>query len=121
VLFRSRNRVDATFATLAVPIRFSLRRQFLDVGDSEELTAQAETDWYGESGECGIDAIPTPLRDALADAGDLVQVAERWTATDELQLSGWSVDETHEVLRSLARLAVNARASGRDLWFYWSL
>jgi hypothetical protein len=95
--------------------------EILDVGDSEELTALAETDWYGESGECGIDAIPTPLRDALADAGDLVQVAERWTATDELQLSGWSVDETHEVLRSLARLAVNARASGRDLWFYWSL
>ena len=95
--------------------------EILDVGNSEELTAQAETDWYGESGECGIDAIPTPLRDALADASDLVQVAERWTATDELQLSGWTVDETHEVLRSLVRLAVNARASGRDLWFYWSL
>ena len=95
--------------------------EILNVGDSEELTAQAETDWYGESGECGIDAIPTPLRDALADASDLVQVAERWAATDELQLSGWTVDETHEVLRSLVRLAVNARTSGRDLWFYWSL
>jgi len=95
--------------------------EILNVGDSKELTAQTETDWYGESGECGIDAIPTPLCDALADASDLVQVAERWTATDELQLSGWTVDETHEVLRSLVRLAVNACASGRDLWFYWSL
>ena len=95
--------------------------EILDVGESEELTAQTETDWYGESGECGIDAIPTPVRDALAESSDLVQVAERWTATDELQLSGWTVDETHEVLRRLARLAVSARASGRDLWFYWSL
>jgi hypothetical protein len=93
----------------------------LGVGDSEELTAQTEADWYGESGECGIDAIPTPLRDALAEANDLVQVAEQWTATDELQLSGWTVDETQEVLRRLARLAVSARASGRDLWFYWPL
>ena len=95
--------------------------KILDVGNSEELTAQTEPDRYGESGECGIDAIPTALRDALAEAGDLVQVAERWTATDELQLSGWTVDETYEVLRSLARLAANARASGRDLWFYRSL
>jgi hypothetical protein len=95
--------------------------EILDVGDSEELTAQVETDWYGKSGEYGIDAIPTALRDALAAASDLVQVAERWTATDELQLSGWTVDETYEVLRSLARLAAHAQASGRDLWFYWSL
>jgi len=95
--------------------------EILDVGDSEELTAQTETDWCSETGECGIDAIPTTLRDALATASDLARVAERWTATDELQLSGWTVDETHEVLRSLARLAANARASGRDLWFYWSL
>jgi hypothetical protein len=95
--------------------------EILDVGNSEELSAQAETDWYGESGEYGIDAIPTALRDALAAATDLVQVAERWTATDELQLSGWTVDETYEVLRSLARLAADARASGRELWFYWTL
>jgi hypothetical protein len=61
------------------------------------------------------------LREALAAATDLVQVAERWTATDELQLSGWTVDETYEVLRSLARLAADARASGRELWFYWTL
>jgi hypothetical protein len=95
--------------------------EILDVGNSEELSAQAETDWYGESGEYGIDAIPTALRDALAAATDLVQVAERLTATDELQLSGWTVDETYEVLRSLARLAADARASGRELWFYWTL
>lgn len=95
--------------------------EILGVGESEELTAQAETDWYGESGESGIDAIPTPLRDALAEAGDLFQVAERWTATDELQLDGWTVEETYEVLRSLAGLAANACESGRDLWLYWSL
>ena len=95
--------------------------EILKVGDSEQLTAQTETDWYAESGECGIDAIPTALRDALAEARDLVQVAERWTATDELRLDGWTVDETHKVLSGLARLAADAQASGRDLWFYWSL
>jgi hypothetical protein len=95
--------------------------EILNAGDSEELTSQTDTEWYGESGESGIDAIPTPVRDALAEARDLLQVAERWTATDELQLDGWTVGETHEVLRGLARLAANARASGRDLWFYWSL
>lgn len=95
--------------------------EILGVGDSDELTAQAETNWYGASGEYGIDAIPTALRDALAETIDLLRVAELWTATDELQLSGWTVDETHEVLRRLARLAADARSSGRELWFYWSL
>jgi hypothetical protein len=95
--------------------------EILGVGDSDELTAQAETNWYGASGEYGIDAIPTALRDALAETIDLLRVAELWTATDELQLSGWTVDETHEVLRHLARLAADARSSGRELWFYWSL
>jgi hypothetical protein len=42
--------------------------EILDVGDSEELTAQAETAWYGQSGEYGVDAIPAALRDALAAA-----------------------------------------------------
>jgi hypothetical protein len=95
--------------------------EILGLGDSEDLTAQTETDWYGESGECGIDAIPTALRDALAEASDLFDVAKQWTATDELRLVGWTVEETHEVLRSLARLAADARASGRELWFYWTL
>ena len=95
--------------------------EILGVGDSDELTAWAETDWYGAGGECGIDAIPTALRDALAEATALLRVAERWTATDELQLSGWTVDETHDVLRRLVRLAADARSSGRELWFYWSL
>jgi hypothetical protein len=64
--------------------------EILGAGDSNELTAQAETNWYGASDECGIDAIPTALRDALAETTDLLRVAERWTATDELQLSGWT-------------------------------
>jgi hypothetical protein len=42
-----------------------------------QLTAQAEPNWYGASGECGIDAIPTALRDALAETTDLLRVAER--------------------------------------------
>jgi hypothetical protein len=95
--------------------------EILGVGDSEELTAQAETNLYGESGECGIDGIPSAVRDGLAETTDLLRVAERWTATDELQLSGWTVDETHDVLLRLARLAADARSSGRELWFYWSL
>jgi hypothetical protein len=95
--------------------------EILGAGDSDELTAQAEKNWYGASGDYGIDAIPTVLRDALAETTDLLRVAERWTATDELQLSGWTVDETHKVLRRLARLAADARSSGRELWFYWSL
>jgi hypothetical protein len=95
--------------------------EILGVGDSERLTAQTETDWYGESCEYGIDAIPTVIRDALATGGDFDRVAERWTATDELRQDGWTVEETHEVLRNLSRLAADARASERELWFYWSL
>jgi hypothetical protein len=95
--------------------------EILGVGDSDELTAQAETDWYGDSGEYGIDAVPSAIRDALAAETDLLEVAQRWTMTDELQAGGWTVDETHGVLRSLARLAADARATGRELWFYWSL
>ena len=95
--------------------------EILGVGDSDDVMAQTETDWYGESGECGVEAVPTSIRDALAAGGDLRRVAERWTATDELRLSGWTVEETHEVLGDLARLAVDPRASDRQLWFYWSL
>jgi hypothetical protein len=57
----------------------------------------------------------------LAETTDLLVVAKQWAATDELQLSGWTVEETYEVLSNLARLAADARASGRNLWFYWSL
>jgi hypothetical protein len=95
--------------------------EILGLGDSDDVTAQTETDWYGEGGESGIDGIPTALRDALADAGELQDVAKQWTATDELRLDGWTVEETLDVLRGLARLAADARASGRELWFYWSL
>jgi hypothetical protein len=38
--------------------------EILGLGDSEDLITQTETDWYGESGESGVDAIPTALRDA---------------------------------------------------------
>jgi hypothetical protein len=82
---------------------------------------RTETSWHGESGEYGIDAFPTALRDALARAIDLRAVAERWTATDELKLSGWTVEETLDLLSRLARLAADARASGRELWFYWTI
>jgi hypothetical protein len=95
--------------------------EILGLGDNESLTAQTETDWYGESGECGIDAVPTAIRNALTDAGDLFDVAKQWTATDELRRDGWTVEETHAVLQALAALAADARASGRELWFYWSL
>jgi hypothetical protein len=84
-------------------------------------TAQTETDRFVGRGEYGIDAIPTVIRDALATGGDLDRVAERWTATDELRRDRWTVEETHEVLRNLSRLAADARASDRELWFYWSL
>jgi hypothetical protein len=95
--------------------------EILGLGGSEDVTAATETDWYDEDGESGIDAIPTALRDALADAGELQDVAKQWTATDELRLDGWTVEETLDVLRGLARLAADARAFGRELWFYWSL
>jgi hypothetical protein len=95
--------------------------EILGLGDSKSLTAQTETDWYGESGECGIEAIPTRIRNALADADNLLDVAKQWTETDELRRDGWTVEETHDVLQALAGLAAYARASGRELWFYWSL
>jgi len=46
--------------------------EILDVGDSDELSAQAETNLYGASAECGIDGIPSAVRDALAETTDLL-------------------------------------------------
>jgi hypothetical protein len=74
-----------------------------------------------DDGETGVLAIPSAMRDALATAGDLSTVAERWAATDELSLDEWNVEDAMEVLREVRELARGARAADCELWYWWSL
>jgi hypothetical protein len=55
------------------------------------------------------------MRDALATAGDLSAVAERWAATDELSLDEWNVEDAMEVLREVRELARGARTADCEL------
>jgi hypothetical protein len=73
------------------------------------------------SGECGTYAVPDPIRDALADASDVAELAERWARTEELQLDHWSVSDARELLAELQPLARDARANERSLYVWWTL
>jgi hypothetical protein len=74
-----------------------------------------------ESGEAVLFSVPSAVRDALAHAGDLGAVAERWAATEELRLSNWRSEDALELLRELSLLAREARTDDRGLWYWWSL
>jgi hypothetical protein len=63
--------------------------------------------------------VPREITEALATATDLDAVAAAWAKTDEM--AGWDRDDVREVIRELAALSIKARATERDLWFWWSL
>jgi hypothetical protein len=92
----------------------------LAVGTYDDLVERASAGPQTEDGHAGVLAIPSEVRDALAAADDdLDQVATRWAATDELR--DWPPDDVRRVLRELSLLAREARSSGRQLWYWWSL
>ena len=102
---------ELTFATLG---------EILGVGTYDDLVERAAEGPQTESGEAGILSVPSEVRDALAATEDLAPVAARWAATEELE-GFWPPDELHNVLRDVSHLARDARSSGRELWYWWSL
>lgn len=74
-----------------------------------------------DSGEAGLLTVPIEFRDALAEADALHDIAARWAATEELTLDGWRTQDSLQVLRDLSELAREAKADGRDVWYWWSL
>jgi hypothetical protein len=101
-------------------LTFAALGEILGVGTYDDLVERAAEGPQKESGEAGILRLPSEIRDALPATEDLALVAERWAATEELA-GFWPPDELHDVLRDLSRLARDARSSGRELWYWWSL
>lgn len=108
---------EVTIATLG---------QILGAGSYDDLVRRTsegpEAEWReGEDGDTGVLLIPREIRDALATVDDVDTVADRWASTEELSLDEWQVEDALEVLREVRELARDARAAGRELWYWWSL
>lgn len=95
--------------------------EILGVGAYEELVGRISAGPLSRNGDSGILAIPSELRDGLADTDDLTGVAERWAATEELALDGWETVDAITILREVRELATTARAADQALWYWWSL
>jgi hypothetical protein len=85
--------------------------------DLLDLTAQVHQE--SASGESGVYDVPESLVTALVGTDDLTGVAERWSETDELRLSGWNAAATGSVLSALKTLA--AGRGTKPLWYWWSV
>jgi hypothetical protein len=73
------------------------------------------------SGNAVLFRIPRSIRDAIGASATLDEVAQTWSETDELSLSGWRAESAREVLGRLAELARTARSADEELWYWWSL
>ena len=76
-----------------------------------------------ESGETWLFQFPQPFCAKLAALTDAAvrSTSDAWTATEELSLDGWSVDEVLPVVEKLRALAKRAEESGGELFLWGSL
>ena len=102
-------------------VSLSTLGEIMQVGSYDDLVVHIGDGPQDQSGEAGILPLPDAFRDALASSTDLDAVAEQWTATEELTMDGWQPSDAADVLRDLAELARNAKADGRQLFYWWSL
>jgi hypothetical protein len=93
--------------------------EILGAGTYDALVESASSGPQAPDGESGVDPVPREITEALATATDLDAAAAAWAKTDEM--ADWDRDDVREVIRELAALSVKARATERDLWFWWSL
>ncbi len=102
------------------PIELSTLGELLGVGNAEALADEMfEHGREASHGECGVWPVLDAIRDRLADADALSDVAARWAETDELK--SWEPYDVQELLEGAAVLAGSARAEGRQLWIAWTL
>ncbi|MFD4671625.1 hypothetical protein ACFWNN_17950 [Lentzea sp. NPDC058450] len=96
------------------------------MGQLEELLTGRSYDEISDDPRCGEDVaiehdgevlvltVTDGLRDALAAAGDLDEVAVRWAAIEELD--GFDPEVLAEILRDLRSLAAEAKKNGERLY-----
>ena len=102
------------------PIELSTLGELLGVGNADALADRMfEQGREASHGECGVWPVLDSIRDRLADADQLSDVAVRWAETDELK--SWEPDDVRELLEGASVLARSARAEGRQLWIAWTL
>jgi hypothetical protein len=113
-------RFAAVEANFVSDVNIATLGEILGAGTYDDLIEQTEPSRETENGEVGVAAVPDAVRDAVASADDLREVAKRWAATAELRLDLVSVD-AYETLSGLSALAREARERGRRLWLWSSL
>jgi len=102
------------------PVDLAKLGELLGAGTYRDVFAQsAQVHHESASGESGIFDVPESLADALVDAGDLAEIAERWSETDERRMSGWNAGAAASVLTGLK--ALTAARGSKPLWYWWSL
>jgi hypothetical protein len=101
------------------PVSIATLGEIVGAGTYDDLVEKASEGREAPHGECGLLSVPPEITAALATAADADAVAASWAVTDEM--AGWDRDDVREVVRELAELAKKARATGRELWFWWSL
>ena len=102
------------------PVPIARLGELLDVGSYSDVLHEVHSR-PAPGGEAVLVAVPARVRNALGEADDLQRVARAWASTEELVLSGWHADATTSLLHRLALLARDAGATGRELWYWWSL
>ena len=102
------------------PVEIGTLGQILGAGSYDEVfELSADVHQEAESGESGVVGVPASVCEALATAGDLSAVANRWAATDELRMSRWQASDALLVLTELRRLVESRGPS--PVWYWWSL
>lgn len=80
----------------------------------EMLTAEEADHW--------VFVVPAELVDLLAAArASIAPAASAWAATAELKMDRFKLEDAKEVIASLAKLAMQAKNSKKDLLLYMSL
>lgn len=107
---------------IRTPVEVAMLGELLGAGEYDALlNSMVETFTSSPSEEAGLFRVAPEITRRLATLDEVETVASQWCATEELQLAGWTEQETQEVLLGLARLARQGENESKRLWVWWSL
>lgn len=91
----------------------------------ETVALSSEFDFAGGNQEEGpwVLRFPTKVSSAIASLPEssFGSVAEKWSATEELEMDGWTTDNAKTFISQIQPLASNAIASNKSVFLWLSL